>query len=96
LRFFIGEKRRFAVLMKRKWARVWQSGRFENDIDFWKSRLGEQGKIKPKWNGRRLRFYLYDEDAFKKFKHAATVELLNTEFQGVSDDDIEEVEQVAE
>ena len=82
--------------MKRKWARVWQSGRFENDIDFWKARLGEQAKIRPKWNGRRLRFYLYDEDAFKKFKHAATVELANTEFQSASDDDIEESEQAAE
>jgi hypothetical protein len=56
LRFFIGEKKRFAVLMKRKWARVWQSGRFENDIEFWKTRLGEQAKIRPKWSGRRLRF----------------------------------------
>ena len=83
--------------MKRKWARVWQSGRFENDIDFWKARLGEQAKIRPKWNGRTLRFYLYDEAAFKKFKHAVTVELMNTEFQGVSEDEVEEEgEQAAE
>jgi hypothetical protein len=60
-------------------------------------RLGSaKAKIRPKWNGRRLRFYLDDEDAFKKFKNAATLELANTEFQSVSDDDIEESDQAAE
>src|SRR5262249_3300021 len=60
LRFFVGDKRRFVMNAKRKWARVWQSGRFEDDIDFWTSRLGERCRISPKWHGRRLRFYLFD------------------------------------
>jgi hypothetical protein len=96
LRFFIGDRRRFVVSAKRRWARVWQSGRFEDDIEFWRSRLGDQANIKPKWGGRRLRFYLFDELAFNKFKHAVTVELSTTEFHGSSEDDVDEVERAAE
>jgi hypothetical protein len=71
----------------RRWARVWQSGRFEDDVEFWTSRLGERAKVKPLWDGRALRFYLFDEAALNKFKHAAIVELANTEFQRSSDDE---------
>jgi hypothetical protein len=96
LRFYIGDRRRFVVLAKRGWARVWQSGRFDDDVEFWKSRLGEQGKVRPKWGGRALRFYLYDEAALKKLKHAATVELTKTEFHGGPEDGADEIEQAAE
>jgi hypothetical protein len=96
LRFFIGEKRRFVMNAKRRWARVWQSGRFEDDIDFWTSRLGERCRVSPKWGGRRLRFYLFEEADFMKFKKAVTVELSDTEFHADSEDEIDEVEQAAE
>jgi hypothetical protein len=94
LRFFIGDRRRFIVLAKRKWARIWQSGRFDDDVEFWTSRLGERAKVKPVSDGRALRFYLSDEAALEKFNQAASVELANTEFQHSSDDDEELVDEV--
>jgi hypothetical protein len=89
LRFFIGDRRRFVVGARQKFARAWQHGRFDEDIEFWTRRLGEQGKIQAKWSGRALRFYLYDETAFSKFKHAVTVELLHTEFHGGAEEEVE-------
>ena len=82
------------MLAKRKWARVWQSGRFDDDVEFWTSRLGERAKVKPIWDGRALRFYLSDEASLDKFKQAASAELANTEFQHNSDDDEELVDEV--
>jgi hypothetical protein len=87
VRFFIGGRRRFVVYAKRKWARVWQSARFEDDIEFWKSRLGKDREIKPSASGRRLRFNLVEEADFTKFKRAVTVELSNTEFHGAAEDE---------
>jgi hypothetical protein len=96
LRFPIGGRRRFVMYAKRQFARVWQSARFEDDIEFWKSRLGERCRISPKWGGRRLRFYLFDEPNFMAFKKAVTVELLNTEFHTDSEDETDDAEQAAE
>jgi hypothetical protein len=41
VRFMVGSKRRFVVQARRNNARVWQDGRFDDDVEFWKSRLGE-------------------------------------------------------
>jgi len=43
----------------------------------------------------KLRFYLFDEADFAKFRTAVTVELSNTEFFGVSEDEQDEAEQAA-
>jgi hypothetical protein len=88
LRFFIGDRRRFVMNAKRH--------RFEDDIEFWKSRLGERCRVAAKWSGRRLGFYLSDEADFSEFKKAVTMELLNTEFHGDPEDVADEAEQSAE
>jgi len=96
LRFSIGGRRRFVVAAKQRFARAWQDGRFDDEIEFWTARLGEQGKIQTKRSGRTLRFYLYDEAAFSKFKHAVMVELKRTDFHGGGDEDVDEVSKAAE
>jgi hypothetical protein len=96
IRFPIGNKRRFVVSAKRKFARVYQSGRFDDDIEFWKSRLGENSRITPIGAGRELRFYLNDDTDFSKFKQAVTTELLNTEFHGGTEEKEDEAEHAAE
>lgn len=90
-RFNIGDRRRFVVGAKRKFARVWQHGQFDEDIQFWTDQLGGQAKIQALRSGRALRFYLYDETGFNKFKHAVTVELLNTEFHSGAEEEGDEV-----
>jgi hypothetical protein len=90
LRFFVGDRRRFVLNAKRQYARVWQSGRFEDDIEFWKSRLGERCRVTPREAGRKLRFYLTDEADFSKFKAAVANELSNVEFQSVPEDEGDE------
>jgi hypothetical protein len=52
------------VFAKKQGARVSQYGRFEGDIEFWKLRLGETGRVIDTGNGRKLRFYLFDEPSF--------------------------------
>jgi hypothetical protein len=103
LRFRIGNRRRFVVSAKRKFARVYQSGRFDDDIEFWKSRLGKKADVIPIGGGSELRFYLFDDSDFTKFKRAVTMELSSKEFHGGADEkgdevgpDSEEADQAAE
>jgi hypothetical protein len=96
LRFYIGDRRRFTMNAQKKSARVWQSGRFEDDIEFWSSRLGERGNVETKRGGRRLRFYLYDDTDFGKFGTAVNTELTRIEFQGSVEDEADEEERAAE
>jgi hypothetical protein len=66
---------------ERKWARVYQNGRFDDDIEFWNARLSEHDRIKPVGEGKgQLRLYLYNEADIEKFKRAVEAELLATEF----------------
>jgi hypothetical protein len=85
LRYFIGGKRRFGVEARRRHAWVWQSGRFEHDIEFWKSRLGDKSQVVPIHDGRMLRFHLSTPEDFSAFKAAVETDLTNTEFHGEPD-----------
>jgi site-specific DNA recombinase len=80
IRLLVGGRRRFVAYAKRDWARVWQSARFKDDVDFWKSRLGERCDVTPLADGQSLRFRLFDESDFSQFKKAVTTELSSTEF----------------
>jgi hypothetical protein len=96
IRFSIGGKRRFVVYAKRRFARVWQSGRFDGDLEFWKSRVSDRGKVDAMEDGRRLRFYLFEDSDFRNFKHAVTNELSHMEFHRGSEEEQEETDRVAE
>jgi hypothetical protein len=66
VRFYIKGRRRFTVNAKRHhFARAWQSSRFDDDTQFWKSRLGALGRVAEVKAKRKLRFYLSDEGWFQ-------------------------------
>jgi hypothetical protein len=81
LRFRIGDRRRFVVYAKRKFARVYQIGRFEEDVGFWKARISAPGEIVSGGGGKRLRFYLHNQTDFKNFESALEKDLIAVEFQ---------------
>jgi hypothetical protein len=86
IRFTVADRRRFVMYAKKSRARVWQSARFDNDIDFWTSRFGERCTPKPISAGQSLRFTLVDESDFEKFKKALTTELSGIVFYGGVDE----------
>jgi hypothetical protein len=96
IRFSVGGRRRFVMYAKRGWARLWQSARFDGDIEFWKSRFGERCRATAISEGRSLRFAMFDESDFDKFKKAVSMELPSIEFQGDSEDESELAEQGGE
>jgi hypothetical protein len=67
----------FRVSVRRSRAYVWQSGRFPDDLSFWKSRLSPQSEVMEVAEGRRVRFYLTSEDDFQAFERACKSELLS-------------------
>jgi hypothetical protein len=93
IRILIGGRRRFVAYAKRRWARIWQSARFDDDIKFWKARLGGDREIILTGGGRGLRFKLFEEADFTAFKKAITTELSNTEFHGAPDEEADEVDE---
>lgn len=87
LRFTVGGRRRFVVYAKRRWARVWQNGRFDGDFEFWRARLSRNEDTLALGSGRSLRLYLQTEADFAKFKKAVEGELTSTEFHGAPEVD---------
>jgi hypothetical protein len=92
LRFAIGDRQRFRVVARRQFARVWQVGRFDKDIEFWESRLGPEGKVEPISQGSALRFYLNTTDDVEKFKRAVETELSKVPFSRQADEDEQEAD----
>lgn len=68
IHYAVEKKRPFRVSAKRNFAGVFQAGRFEDDIQFWKSRLGTNAMVRDVYAKTGLRFRLYDPDDFKRFK----------------------------
>ena len=67
----------FRISVRRSRAYVWQSGRFPEDLSFWKSRLSPQSEVMEVAEGRRVRFYLTSEDDFQRLERACKSELLS-------------------
>ncbi|HSF18111.1 MAG TPA: hypothetical protein VLK65_21420 [Vicinamibacteria bacterium] len=94
LHYRLAGKRRWFVSAREKNAYVWQQGRFENDVEFWKHGLSESDDVKPVKNGACLRLFLNTAEHFQFFHEAATQKLQPTEWlDGLSGGDLEEVEQ---
>ena len=90
LRFAIGGRTRYVVLAKSDRARAVQFGRFTNDVNFWKQRLGSESNVVEKFHGGRLRFYLRTAEEFAQFKDALAAELASVEYSKNVDDVLEE------
>ncbi len=86
MRFYIAGRRRFVVFAKRHWAGVWQGARFDDDLEFWMSRLGKRCGVPPTSGGHNLRFTLRDESDFEKFKQAVSAELSDAKFSDPPDE----------
>ncbi len=80
LRYRIARKRRWSVAARRQKAYVWQSGRFDGDIDFWRSGLSQPNQVKSVKEDRCLSFLLTTDSDFNYFQLAATQKLLSTDW----------------
>jgi hypothetical protein len=67
LRYRVADKRRWHVMARQERAYVWQVGRFAEDEEFWRKRLGEHADVKPVKQGRCLRFFLTSDDDCRNF-----------------------------
>lgn len=92
LRYRLGGKRRWFMAARTKKAYVWQQGRFDGDVEFWKAGLRDPDVVKPVKDGDCLRLFLETEEDFRYFHEAATRKLQATVWQEVgTEDDMEDV-----
>jgi hypothetical protein len=80
-------KRRFYLSCRRKYAYVYQEGRFEGDDAYWRKVLSEPDHVQQVRNKRVLRFHLTTEADFAAFANAMRHELLKVEFSEPADFD---------
>lgn len=93
LRYRLSNKRRWFVAARKERAYVWQQGRFDGDIEFWKKGLSKPGEVKPVKDDNCLRLFLHTAGDFQYFKSAATDKLTSTIWMiESSDDDLNESE----
>jgi hypothetical protein len=65
--FSIGGRSRFGMRARARHAGVRQRGRFDDDVQFWRERLGDEANIHPIADGRALRFSLTTTPQFEAF-----------------------------
>lgn len=66
----MGGKRHFWLSCRKKYAYVWQSGRFNNDVDYWQKLLSEPNHVQEVNDKRGLRFHLTTAEDFSAFGKA--------------------------
>ena len=94
LHYRVAGKRRWGVGARTRKAYVWQQGRFEGDVEFWKHGLSEPEDVKPVKNGECLRLFLSTGEDFQFFHDAATTKLQSREWLGgLPEEELEEAEQ---
>jgi len=76
----IDGKRRLTISCRKKAAYVWQRGRFEDDEEFWRSRLEDPTSVKAVKSGSALSFNLNTASELQAFRRAATHELQGSEW----------------
>jgi hypothetical protein len=78
-------KRRFWVSCRKKYAYVWQWGRFDGDDEYWRGILSEPKHVVPVAHGRGLRFHLTSASDFSAFSNAMTHKITEVEFSESGD-----------
>jgi hypothetical protein len=63
----LNDKRRFFVRCRRKYAYVWQRGRFYGDAAYWRKVLSEPNNVQEVNEKRSLRFHLTKSTDFTAF-----------------------------
>lgn len=92
LRFRVNGKRRWFAAARKKLAYVWQHGRFQGDLEFWKLRLSDPESVSPVKEGECLRFFLLTKQDFDAFLLAAQMELSATAWTNVASGGEEELD----
>jgi len=92
LHYRIEGKRRWFVAARKAKAYVWQNGRFDGDIEFWKKGVSVPDEVKPVKDAKCLSFLLATKGDFQFFHQAATKELQKTDWlDAAPEEDMEEV-----
>ena len=93
LHYRLDGKRRWFVAARRAKAYVWQHGRFDGDVDFWRGGMSTPDDVKPVKNNQRLRFFLTTEDDFHFFHNSVTEKLESTEWvESASEEEMDDAE----
>jgi hypothetical protein len=92
LRYRIAGKRRWSIEARRQRAYVWQHGRFDGDVDFWRSGLSQPDQVKPVKDDRCLSFSVTTEADISFFRLGATDKLTNVKWTKESSGDEAEAE----
>ena len=87
LEYRIAGKRRWFVAARRQKAYVWQHGRFDGDIDYWRSALSQPDQVKPVKDDRCLSFSLSTDQDFQFFHEAAKTKLLTSKWTQTPNED---------
>ncbi|HEX4142957.1 MAG TPA: hypothetical protein VHY91_05365 [Pirellulales bacterium] len=87
LQYRIANRRRWFVAARRLGAYVWQYGRFEGDVDFWRSSLSQPDDVTPVKDGQCLSFSMSTDEDFQWFHQAATAKLLDAKWAQTPNDD---------
>ena len=80
LHYRLDGKRRWFVAARKAKAYVWQQGRFDGDVDFWRESMSTPDDVKPVKDNQRLRFFLTTEEDFRFFDEAVTEKLKSVEW----------------
>jgi hypothetical protein len=90
--FEVDHRRRFIMSARAKYVYVWQRGRFNDDEDFWRSRLGTSCRLDAVANGRALRFFLSTAEEIDAFWGAYTAEMPGKTFhhEPPADEEVDE------
>jgi hypothetical protein len=70
LNFEVDGKRRFGMSARTRHAYVWQRGRFDGDMEFWRTRLGPTCRLDPVEDRKAIRFNLSTAEEFDAFWRA--------------------------
>ena len=70
LRFHYNGRRRWWAAARNDLAYVWQNGRFEDDLDFWRTRLSDLGDVGEVKDSACLRLFLRTPNDFAAFRAA--------------------------
>ncbi len=92
LHFRIDGKRRWFVAARRDGCYVWQQGRFDGDLEFWRAGVSDPSSVKPVKHGKCVSQFLTTEQDFQFFQDGATRRLLSTHWTTAVDDEPEETE----
>jgi len=94
LRYRVAGKRRWFVAARKAKAYVWQSGRFEGDVEFWQHGISKPEQVIPVKGEKCLRLFLHTVDDFQFFHDSATEKLQSSEWLvGSLEGELEEAEQ---